>query len=46
MKKVPNLRFKEFSGEWESNKIEKICDIITDYVAAGSFENIRNSVTY
>lgn len=46
MKNVPNLRFKEFSGEWESNKIEKICDIITDYVAAGSFENIRNSVTY
>lgn len=46
MKKVPNLRFKEFSGEWESNKIEKICDTITDYVAAGSFENIRNSVTY
>ncbi len=28
MKKVPNLRFKEFSGEWESKKIGSICEII------------------
>lgn len=24
-KRVPKLRFKEFSGEWEENKLEKFC---------------------
>ena len=26
---VPNLRFPEFSGEWESGKIKQVCDIAT-----------------
>lgn len=26
MKNVPNLRFKEFSGEWEQKKLEDFCD--------------------
>lgn len=30
MKKVPNLRFKEFSGEWESKRLEDITEYV-DY---------------
>ena len=26
---VPNLRFTEFSGEWEKCKIKQVCDIAT-----------------
>ncbi len=46
MSKAPKLRFKEFSGDWEEKKVQELCDTITDYVAAGSFESIRNNVTY
>ena len=46
MKKTPKLRFKEFSGDWQEKKVQELCDTITDYVAAGSFESIRNNVTY
>ena len=46
MSKAPKLRFKEFSGDWKENKVQELCDTITDYVAAGSFESIRNNVTY
>ena len=31
---------------WEQRKLEDIMDTVTDYVAAGSFEDIRNNVTY
>lgn len=27
MSKVPKLRFKEFSGDWESDRLSKVCDI-------------------
>lgn len=31
---------------WEQRKLEDVMDTVTDYVAAGSFEDIRNNVTY
>ena len=40
MKKVPNLRFKEFSGEWESKKIGEI----TIKVGSGKTPKGGNSV--
>lgn len=27
MSKTPKLRFKEFSGDWESDRLSKVCDI-------------------
>ena len=44
--KVPNLRFPEFQGEWEKYELGDICDIITDFVAAGSFASLRENVKY
>ena len=43
---VPNLRFPEFQGEWEEYELGDICDIITDFVAAGSFASLRENVKY
>ena len=43
---VPNLRFKEFQGEWEKYELNDICETITDFVAAGSFASLRENVTY
>ena len=43
---VPNLRFPEFQGEWEKYELCDICDIITDFVAAGSFASLRENVKY
>ena len=43
---VPNLRFPEFQGEWEKYELGDICDIITDFVAAGSFASLRENVKY
>lgn len=43
------LRFKDDGRdypEWEEKKLGDIVETITDYVAAGSFESIRNNVTY
>lgn len=31
---------------WEQRKVEDIMSCITDYVAAGSFADIRENVTY
>ncbi len=40
----------EWIGEvpegWEIKKMNNICSIITDFVASGSFENLRNNVKY
>ena len=44
--KVPEIRFSGFTDAWEQRKLEDIMDTVTDYVAAGSFEDIRNNVTY
>ena len=46
MNRVPKLRFKEFSEEWEEKKLGEIFDVITDFVAAGSFATIRENVNY
>ena len=43
---VPNLRFPEFQVEWEKYELGDICDIITDFVAAGSFASLRENVKY
>lgn len=43
---VPKLRFKEFCGEWEEKRLGEAVEYITDYVAAGSFADIRKNVTY
>ena len=43
---VPNLRFPEFEGEWEKHELGGICEIITDFVAAGSFASLRENVKY
>ena len=43
---VPNLRFPEFQGEWDKYELGDICDIITDFVAAGSFASLRENVKY
>ena len=41
-----NLRFPEFQGEWEKHELGGICEIITDFVAAGSFASLRENVKY
>lgn len=43
---TPKIRFKGFTDDWEQRKLEDVMDTVTDYVAAGSFEDIRNNVTY
>lgn len=43
---VPEIRFSGFTEDWEQRKLEDVMDTVTDYVAAGSFEDIRNNVTY
>ena len=44
--RVPEIRFEGFSNDWEQRKVDKVMSCITDYVAAGSFADIRNNVTY
>ena len=44
--KNPEIRFEGFTDDWEQRKLEDVMDTVTDYVAAGSFEDIRNNVTY
>lgn len=42
MSNVPKLRFKEFSGEWEENKLEKYCNKI----ASGKSKQNENGEYY
>ncbi|WP_253293790.1 restriction endonuclease subunit S [Falcatimonas sp. MSJ-15] len=44
--KKPKIRFNGYTEDWEQRKLEDVMDTVTDYVAAGSFEDIRNNVTY
>ncbi|WKK96113.1 restriction endonuclease subunit S [Lactococcus lactis subsp. lactis] len=41
---MPRIRFANFEDEWEQRKLAKVFDTITDYVANGSFESLRNNV--
>ena len=40
----PTLRFAGFEDEWKEVKLGEVFDIVTDYVANGSFESLRNNV--
>lgn len=50
----PNAKMKpsgvEWIGDipegWEVEKLNYVCKVITDYVASGSFADLRNNVTY
>lgn len=42
----PKIRFMGYEDAWEQRKVEDIMSCITDYVAAGSFADIRENVTY
>lgn len=42
----PEIRFKGFNDAWEQRKLEDVMDCVTDYVAAGSFADIKSNVTY
>lgn len=42
--KKPSLRFAGFEDEWQEVKLGEVFDIVTDYVANGSFESLRNNV--
>lgn len=46
MKRVPKLRFPEFTDDWEQRKLGDIIPVVTDYVAAGSFADIAANVDY
>ena len=41
-----SLAIKLFSDRVENVKVGEACEVITDYVAAGSFAALRNKVTY
>ena len=43
-KKVPDLRFKGFTDDWEQRKLGEVFDTVTDYVANGSFKSLRDNV--
>ena len=47
---APKLRFKKDNGneysKWEEYTIKELFDVITDYVAAGSFATIKSNVKY
>ncbi len=43
--KVPEIRFKEFSGDWERRKVDDLLDLLTDYDANGSFADMAKNVT-
>ena len=46
MKRVPKLRFPEFTDDWEQRKLGDTIPVVTDYVAAGSFADIAANVDY
>ena len=43
---VPEIRFPEFTGDWEQRKLGDTIPVVTDYVAAGSFADIAANVDY
>ena len=45
-KKVPEVRFPGFVEPWVERKLGDVVDVVTDYVAAGSFASIAKNVEY
>ena len=43
---VPKLRFEGFYNQWDEHTINDAFNIITDFVAAGSFASLRENVKY
>lgn len=44
--KIPKIRFKGFTENWEQRRFEDELQIVTDYVAAGSFADLAENVKY
>ena len=44
MDKIPSLRFKEFSGEWEEDKLNNLSELIKDGTH-GTHENVKNGIS-
>ena len=44
--KVPEIRFPGFTGDWQQRKLGDVVETVTDFVAAGSFADLRENVTY
>lgn len=43
-RKVPEVRFKGFTDDWEQRKLGEIFSTVTDYVANGSFKDLKENV--
>ena len=43
---VPNLRFNSFDSIWDHDRLGNYVETITDFVAAGSFADLRKNVVY
>ena len=42
----PKIRFQGYTEDWEQRKLGDVMSTVTDYVAAGSFADLRKNVTY
>lgn len=42
--KVPEIRFPEFTGDWEQRKVLDLLELLTDYDANGSFADMAKNV--
>ena len=42
----PAIRFKGYNDAWEQRKFGDVLETVTDYVAAGSFADLRENVIY
>lgn len=43
-KKSPQLRFEDFTDDWEQRKLKDIFDVHTDFVSNGSFQALKENV--
>ena len=43
---VPNMRFPKFNDGWDEKTVDELFEVITDYVAGGSFADIKKNVKY
>jgi type I restriction enzyme S subunit len=42
----PKIRFQGYTEDWEQRKLGDVMSTVTDYVAAGSFADLRKNVAY